>query len=214
MNGKKAREKALLFWEVRLSREQKIFVPCNNLQRQDVLYVEGAPTKPPFRLCWERRNMMDHSNRLEELVSKHEHTLFRAALAILGDVQEAEDAVQETFLRYLEKRPELRDGNHEKAWLLKVTANRCKSVLRVRKRHPAVELLDVYQAPDGDSRELMEAILSLPANQRAAVHLHYYEGYTSEEIGGILGQRPGTVRSHLSRAREALRRYLLEEEGE
>ncbi len=157
---------------------------------------------------------MDHSNRLEELVSEHEHTLFRAALAILGDVQEAEDAVQETFLRYLEKRPELRDGDHEKAWLLKVTANRCKSVLRVRKRHPAVELLDVYQAPGGDSRELMEAILSLPANQRAAVHLHYYEGYTSEEIGAILGQRPGTVRSHLSRAREALRRYLLEEEGE
>ncbi|MDE6922626.1 MAG: RNA polymerase sigma factor [Oscillospiraceae bacterium] len=158
---------------------------------------------------------MDHSNRLEELVDRHENTLFRAALAILGDVQEAEDAVQDTLLRYLEKRPEFRDREHEKAWLLKVAANRCKSVLRARLRHPAVELLDVYPAPDGDgSRELMEAILSLPANQRAAVHLHYYEGYTSEEIGAILGQRPGTVRSHLSRARDALRRYLLEETGE
>ncbi|MBD5133288.1 MAG: RNA polymerase sigma factor [Clostridiales bacterium] len=158
---------------------------------------------------------MEYSNRLEELVNKHENTLFRAALAILGDAHEAEDAVQETFLRYLEKRPELRDGDHEKAWLLKVTANRCKSVLRVRKRHPAVELLDVYPAPDRSCRELMEAILALPANQRAAVHLHYYEGYTSEEIGAILGQRPGTVRSHLSRARDALRRYLTDgEEGE
>ena len=96
---------------------------------------------------------MDHSNRLEELIDKHENTLFRAALAILGDVQEAEDAVQDTFLRYLEKRPELRDGDHEKAWLLKVTANRCRSVLRTRKRHPAVELLDIYPAPDPDSRE-------------------------------------------------------------
>lgn len=158
---------------------------------------------------------MDHSNRLEELVNKYENTLFRTALAILGDAQEAEDAVQDAYLRYLEKRPELRDGEHEKAWLLKVAANRCKSVLRARLRHPAVELLDVYPAPDGDgSRELMEAILSLPANQRAAVHLHYYEGYTSQEIGAILGQRPGTVRSHLSRARDALRRYLLEETGE
>lgn len=158
---------------------------------------------------------MNHSNRLEELVSKHENTLFRAALAILGDAQEAEDAVQETFLRYLEKRPELRDGEHEKAWLLKVTANRCKSVLRQRRRHPAVELLDVYPAPDTDCRELMEAIFALPARQRAAVHLHYYEGYTSEEIGAILGQRPGTVRSHLSRARDSLRRYLTDgEEGE
>ena len=158
---------------------------------------------------------MNHSNRLEELVGKYENTLFRASLAILGDVQEAEDAVQETFLRYLEKRPEFRDGGHEKAWLLKVAANRCKSVLRGWKRHPAVELLDIYPAPDdGGSRELLEAILTLPANQRAAVHLHYYEGYTSEEIGAILGQRPGTVRSHLSRARDALRRYLSEEEGE
>ena len=158
---------------------------------------------------------MDHSDRLEELLDRHEDTLFRAALAILGDVQEAEDAVQDTFLRYLEKRPELRDGDHEKAWLLKVTANRCKSLLRTRKRHPAVELLDIYPVPEEEgSRELMEAILTLPANQRSAVHLHYYEGYTSEEIGAILGQRPGTVRSHLSRARDALRRYLLEEEGE
>ncbi len=158
---------------------------------------------------------MDHSDRLEELVDRHEDTLFRAALAILGDVQEAEDAVQDTFLRYLEKRPELRDGDHEKAWLLKVTANRCKSILRTRRRRPTVELLDIYPVPEEEgSRELMEAILTLPANQRLAVHLHYYEGYTSEEIGAILGQRPGTVRSHLSRARDALRRYLLEEEGE
>ncbi len=158
---------------------------------------------------------MDHSDRLEELLDRHEDTLFRAALAILGDVQEAEDAVQDTFLRYLEKRPELRDGDHEKAWLLKVTANRCKSILRTRRRRPTVELLDIYPVPEEEgSRELMEAILTLPANQRLAVHLHYYEGYTSEEIGAILGQRPGTVRSHLSRARDALRRYLLEEEGE
>lgn len=151
---------------------------------------------------------MNHSDRLEELAARHENTLFRAALAILGDVQEAEDAVQDTFLRYLEKRPELYDEAHEKAWLLRVTANSCKSILRLRRRHPSVELLDVYPAPDKESREVLEAVLSLPQNQRAAVHLFYYEGYSTEEIARILGQRPGTVRSHLSRAREALRRRL------
>ena len=151
---------------------------------------------------------MEYSNRLEELVTRYENTLFRAALAILGNVQEAEDAVQDTFLRYLEKRPELNGGQHEKAWLLRVTANTCKSILRSRKRHPAVELLDVYPAPDRDSQELVEAVLELPANQRTAVHLFYYEGYTTQEIAHILGQRPGTVRSHLSRARETLRRQL------
>ena len=151
---------------------------------------------------------MTRSNRLEELVIKYENTLFRAALAILGDVHGAEDAVQDAFVRYLEKRPEFQDENHEKAWLLKVTANLCKSALRSKKRRPTVELLDIYPAPDDDTRELVEAVSDLPANQRSAVHLFYYEGYSTEEIGAILGQRPGTVRSHLSRAREALRQKL------
>ena len=87
-----------------------------------------------------------------------------------------------------------------------MAANCCKSALRAKKRRPTVELLDVYPAPDAETGELVEAIQALPANQRAAVHLHYYEGYTTDEIAAILGQRPGTVRSHLSRAREALRR--------
>ena len=155
---------------------------------------------------------MEQTNRLEELVLKYENTLFRAALAILGDPHEAQDAVQDAYVKYLEKQPQFRDGEHAKAWLLKVTANDCKSRLRARKRHPAEELLDTYPAPDQDSREVVEAILSLPANQRAAIHLHYYEGYSTGEIAQILGQRPGTVRSHLSRAREGLRKYLKGEE--
>lgn len=151
---------------------------------------------------------MEHTNRLEELIDRYENTLLRAALAILGDPYEAEDAVQDTFLRWLEKRPEFRDEGHEKAWMLTVCANSCKSRLRIRKRRPTVELLDVYPAPDRDCGELAEAVFALPANQRAAVHLFYYEGYSTEEIAKILGQRPGTVRSHLSRARETLRRTL------
>ena len=155
---------------------------------------------------------MEQTNRLETLVSRYENTLFRAALAILKEPHEARDAVQDAYLRYLEKRPQFRDGEHAKAWLLRVTANGCKSPLRAKKRHPTVELLDVYPAAEPDSRELVEAIFTLSANQRAAVHLHYYEGYSTGEIAQILGQRPGTVRSHLSRAREALRRYLKGEE--
>jgi RNA polymerase sigma-70 factor (ECF subfamily) len=151
---------------------------------------------------------MEGAEQFEALVDRYEHTLFRAALAILGDAAEAEDAVQDAFLRLLEKRPVFRDQRHERAWLLKVTANGCKSRLRARKRHPMEELLDTYPARDEDSRELLEAVLSLPPSQRAAVHLHYYEGYTTDEIAHILGQRPGTVRSQLSRARAALRQQL------
>ena len=151
---------------------------------------------------------MKETNRLEALIDQYTNTLFRTALAILGDSYEAEDAVQDTFLRYLEKCPQFHDAGHEKAWLLTVCANGCKSRLRMRRSHPTVELLDTYPAPDGDSGEVAEAVFALPANQRAAVHLFYYEGYSTEEIAKILGQRPGTVRSHLSRARETLRRVL------
>ena len=151
---------------------------------------------------------MDNTNRLELLITRYEHTLLRAALAILGNPYEAEDAVQDTFLRWLEKQPTLNGEEHEKAWLLTVCANGCKSRLRSRKRRPTVELLDIYPAPDRDSGEVAEAVFALPANQRAAVHLFYYEGYSTEEIAKILGQRPGTVRSHLSRARETLRQTL------
>ena len=155
---------------------------------------------------------MEQTNRLEDLVTRYENTLLRAALAILGDVSEAEDAVQDAFLRYLEKKPAFRDGEHQRAWLLKVLANGCKSRLRSRKRHGTVELLDAYPAPDQGSREVLEAVLALPPRERAAVHLFYYEGYSTEEIAAILGQRPGTVRSHLTRARQTLRQRLKGEE--
>lgn len=71
-----------------------------------------------------------------------------------------------------------------------------------------VELSEAYPAPDRESGEVAEAVMALPTNQRAAVHLFYYEGYSTEEIAKILKQRPGTVRSHLSRARQTLRQSL------
>ncbi len=151
---------------------------------------------------------MEHPNRLEELVNKYENTLYRTALAILGDCGQAEDAVQDTFLRYLEKRPDFRDTNHEKAWLLRVTINRCNSLLRDVKRHPLIELLDVYPAGTAEESGVLEAVQALPPKERAAVHLFYYEGYSTEEIAALTGQRPGTVRSHLSRARARLRAWM------
>lgn len=151
---------------------------------------------------------MNRSNRLEHLVKQYENTLFRAALAILGDWAGAEDAVQDTFLRYLEKRPQFADENHEKAWLLRVTANNCKSRLRTAARHPLDQLPDDFPVETPQESGVPEAVFSLPPRERTAVHLYYYEGYATEEIAKITGQRPGTVRSHLSRARDKLRELL------
>lgn len=152
--------------------------------------------------------MLKNSNRpvdWEQLVAANETRLYRAALAILGHPQEAEDAVQDAFVKYLEKAPA--DLENPGAWLMRVLVNGCKSRLRMawRRESPLPENLP---APEPEEREVVEQIFSLPPEDRTVLHLFYYEGWTTDEIAGLLGKRPGTVRSRLSRAREKLRKRI------
>ena len=143
----------------------------------------------------------------EMLVTHNETRLYRAALAILGDPHEAEDAVQDAFVRYLEKAPA--DLETPSAWLMRVLVNGCKSRLRLAWRRVG-PLPDTLPAPGPAERQELEELFSLPPEDRAVIHLHYYEGYSTNEIAQLLGCRPGTVRSRLSRARERLRKLLVE----
>ena len=157
--------------------------------------------------------MSPESNRpvdWEKLVTENENRLYRAALAILGHPQEAEDAVQDAFVRYLEKAPAQLD--HPSAWLMRVLVNGCKSRLRLSWRRVG-PLPETLPAPGPEEREELEELWALPPEDRAVIHLHYYEGYSTAEIAGLLGQRPGTVRSRLSRARDKLRKLLENETG-
>ena len=151
----------------------------------------------------------DRPAELERLVRQEGDRLYRAALAILGHPQEAEDAVQDAFVKYLERAPA--DLAAPGAWLMRVLVNGCKSRLRLswRRVGPLPEQLPV---PGPGEREELEELFSLPPADRAVLHLYYYEGYYTQEVARLTGQRPGTVRARLTRAREKLRR-LLEEEG-
>lgn len=154
--------------------------------------------------------MSQGSNRpvdWEALVTQNENRLYRAALAILGDPHEAEDAVQDAFVRYLEKAP----GQLENpsAWLTRVLVNGCKSRLRLAWRRVG-PLPETLPAPGPEELEELEELFALPPEDRAVIHLHYYEGYSTGEIAQMLSCRPGTVRSRLSRARERLRKLLEE----
>ena len=133
--------------------------------------------------------MSQRSNRpvdWEALVTQNENRLYRAALAILGDPREGADA-----------------------WLLRVLVNGCKSRLRLAWRRVG-PLPETLPAPGPEEREELEELFSLPPEDRAVIHLHYYEGFSTGEIAQMLGQRPGTVRSRLFRARERLRKLLTE----
>ena len=151
---------------------------------------------------------MTQSNRLEDVIPAYENTLYRAALAILGDPQEAEDVVQEAFLRLWEKNPAFESPAHQRSWLLKVTVNGCKSRLRAPWRRRTAPLLESYPAADPEEQAVLEVIQSLPPKDRAAPHLYYYEGYQTAEIAAMTGWREGTVRSRLARARDKLRELL------
>ncbi len=143
----------------------------------------------------------------EALVTTHEHRLYRAALAILGSPQEAEDAVQDAFLRYLEKSPQ--GLENPGAWLMRVTVNGAKSRLRLKWRQ-VVALPEELEVQGPEERQELEELWQLPARDRAVIHLFYYEGYPTAEIAKLLGVAPGTVRSRLTRAKEKLRTLLLE----
>lgn len=141
----------------------------------------------------------------EALVNEHENRLYRTALAILGDPHEAEDAVQDAFLTYLEKAPDALASPG--AWLTRVLVNNCRSRLRLSWRK-TVPLPDTLPVPGPEEREELEELFSLPPEDRTVIHLYYYEGWSTEEIARMLRLRPGTVRSRLTRARQKLRRLL------
>lgn len=152
---------------------------------------------------------MTPSNRpvdWEELVLANENKLYRAALAILGQQQEAEDAVQDAFLKYLEKAPA--DLANPSAWLMRVVVNGAKSRLRLKWRQ-VVELPEELSIQCGqEERQELEELWQLPPADRAILHLFYFEGYAAEEIARMLKTPPGTVRSRLSRARGKLKQLL------
>ena len=142
----------------------------------------------------------------ETLDTKNKNRLYRAALAILGDRQEAQDAVQDAFLRYLEKAPERLDD--PAAWLMRVLVNRCRDICRRSRRRGTVPLLQELPVPGPEERQELEELYALPPPDRAVIHLRYCEGRSTAEIARILGVREGTVRSRLARARARLRRLL------
>ena len=154
--------------------------------------------------------MSQQSNRpvdWEEFVTQQENRLYRAALAILGHPQEAEDAVQDAFVRYLEKAPVHLENPG--AWIMRVLVNDCKSRLRLKWRQ-VMPLPETLPVPGPEERQEVEELFSLPPKDRAVLHLFYYEGYSTQDIAQITGLSPGAVRSRLTRAREKLRKAMTE----
>lgn len=140
-----------------------------------------------------------------EAVEKYGDMLYRISLLILKNTADAEDAVQETFIKYFTKAPEFTDAEHEKAWLITVATNRCRDMLRYHSRHEteSEEVLNTYAVEKSDSG-ILEALMELNDKYRIIMILFYVEQYKIDEIADITGVSVSAVKMRLSRGRKLL----------
>ncbi|MCR4929776.1 MAG: sigma-70 family RNA polymerase sigma factor [Lachnospiraceae bacterium] len=147
---------------------------------------------------------------LESVIDRYSDMLYKICFLILKNEQDTKDVLQETFLIYYTKKPKFENEEHKKAWLIKVSQNKCKEFLRFHKRHAALPLEDMEETLvitdglSGSDKEILSLIWDLDYKLKSVVILFYIEGYSVNEIADILKTSPSAVKKRLQRAREKL----------
>ena len=147
------------------------------------------------------------------LVSLYRQTVFRAAYCCLKNYAEAEDITQDVFLSLYTYSGSFNDDEHIKAWLLRVTVNKCRNLLKsafIRFHAPIEEAAD--RADFAEDNELLRVVMTLKPKLRTPLYMYYYEEYSVKEIAELLGEKETTITTRLSRGRPKLRELLTKEE--
>ncbi len=151
---------------------------------------------------------------IQQIFERQHRRVYRIAMMMLQNAADAEDAVQNVFLKFVEKGKEFNDEEHENAWFITVTKNYCKDQLKST-WHKQV---DFGEIPEGTSPEteaegdLLPYIMKLKDKYREVLYLYYYEEYSVKEMARILGRGESTLQTQLSAARGKLKK-MLEKEG-
>ena len=147
---------------------------------------------------------------ITEIYNRQVDTVYRICFSFMKNTVDTEDMVQETFLRLIKSGVGFVSEEHEKAWLIVTASNLCRDTLKKWWRRtediddPSLNL----KQPPFEIDSVLDAILKLPADQKTAVYMYYYEGYSTADIAAYLSCPEATVRSRLSRARKTLKRKL------
>lgn len=144
------------------------------------------------------------------LFDAYHDMVYRLSLSYTRSPQDAEDMVQTVFLKLLDGN-RLPEPGKERAWLIQVTVNGCKDLLRSAWRKRTDPLDETIPFSHSEEGELFTAVMALPEKYRVAIYLHYYEGYTFQEIARFLHTSSSAVSMRLHRARKLLRSSLQEE---
>ncbi len=155
--------------------------------------------------------------RRNYLTEEYQAMLYRIAFSNLRNRADAEDAVQETFLRYLKSGQPIADGEHEKAWLIRALLHVCTDILKSSWHRRTVAFDETLAGGAGvflpwqvRDDETLEAVLKLPIHYRNPLYLFYYEDYSIREIAEILNEKEGTIKTRLRRGREEVKKMLTE----
>ncbi len=153
---------------------------------------------------------------LTDVMQQYADTVWRVCALYLKQKADAEDAFQNTFVRYATSTTTFESEEHRKAWLIRVAANICKDHFKASARNEVSfdPLDDERTHPPSMTEEFPEesdvlhALKSLPENYRSALYLTYYEGYTAAEIGTLLNLPANTVYTNISRGKKLLKEVL------
>ena len=150
---------------------------------------------------------MEYKISANEAFNKYSDMVYRLAFARVKNKYDADDVLQEVFLRFIKYAKKPNNEEHTKALLIRMTINCSKTLLSsafLKKTQPLDENISVTMP----ERDTLEAVFALPVKYRTVVHLHYYCGYSVDEIAEILTTKPSTVKSQLHRARQKLKLSL------
>ena len=150
----------------------------------------------------------------QELVDRYRNNLYAVAFNVCKNAQDAEDVVQDTFIQYYSTRKQFETEQHVRAWLIRVAINKAKNINSSFWRKNKVSLeeyMETLTFETKESAELFETVMKLPEKYRIAIHLFYYEDYTTSEIADILKISVSNVKVRLSRGRSLLKETLKEE---
>ncbi len=151
---------------------------------------------------------------VEDLIRQHQKHLFAAAFNVCQNASDADDVVQDTFLKYYLSKKEFESSEHIKAWLLRVAINKAKDLTRRLWRHNLVSFEGLGETPAAKERDeqwLFTEVMHLPEKYRIVLHLFYYEEYSVHEIAQVLKVSESNVKTRLSRGRRLLKGNIEED---
>ena len=154
---------------------------------------------------------MRSEEEVSRAIDEYADTVRRICMVHLKNYADTEDIFQNVFLKYALSSDIFQNEQHEKAWIIRVTLNACKDLIKSFFRSKTVSLDEIINEPavvEEEQREILEIVLNMPEKYKDIVYLHYYEEYSAVEIGRILGKNVNTIYTLLSRARKILKEKL------